>query len=119
MRQVAQLCRSLDARSDGDVARLSRALADRMPAMVGEMEPGADEESPPWQLGGSRYIGRRVGRTFNRHVALGRITGWCEADADEPALWHVAHDDGDGEDLEEYEVPWLIIHPDVDGPISR
>jgi hypothetical protein len=34
----------------------------------------------------------------------GYISGWLPADGDDVALWHMVHDDGDEEDLEEAEV---------------
>ena len=36
--------------------------------------------------------------------AVGKITGWVPAQGDDVALWHVVHEDGDEEDLEEHEV---------------
>ena len=37
-------------------------------------------------------------------VSVGTLTKWVPADGEDEALWHMAHDDGDGEDLDEAEV---------------
>ncbi len=44
------------------------------------------------------------GITFLIPYVIGTIVAWLPAEGDDPALWHVEHDDGDEEDLEEHEV---------------
>ena len=58
-----------------------------------------------WLLSGE-YVGRRVRRFCDSSHTDGKITRWIPEgkSADEPALWHMAHDDGDEEDLEAWEV---------------
>ena len=43
-------------------------------------------------------------RQFGRKRAFGKVSRWAAAEADDPALWHVEHEDGDAEDLDEEEV---------------
>eukprot|EP01052_Picozoa_sp_SAG31_P052963 SAG31_NODE_13339_length_876_cov_0.851995_1_plen_222_part_10 len=56
------------------------------------------------------YIGQRIRRSYpvggHDHVVNGTIVGYLPPgeEADDFALWHVMHDDGDDEDLEEQEV---------------
>ena len=55
------------------------------------------------------WLGRLVRREFYRKgvgmcVAFGKITGWVPAEGDDVALWHVVHEDGDEEDLEEHKI---------------
>ena len=82
-----------------------------------EPTKGADEDPPEpprpaeleegWRDEGHEYLGRRVARPFEGGLTVvGRITRWLPAGdgEDEPPLFHVDHDDGDEEDLEEYEV---------------
>ena len=62
-----------------------------------------------WQTDGHEWIGRRVHRRFqvadgSSVSTVGTIKVWVPADGDDPALWRVYHDDGDVEDLEEFEV---------------
>ncbi|KOO26840.1 hypothetical protein Ctob_004261 [Chrysochromulina tobinii] len=81
-----------------------------------EPTKGADENPPKpprpaeleegWRDEGHEYLGRRVARPFEGGLTVvGRITRWLPAGdgEDEPPLFHVDHDDGDEEDLEEYE----------------
>jgi hypothetical protein len=58
-----------------------------------------------WASTGHELLGARVARAFGKRCALGTITKWADADVAEsdPALFHMAHDDGDEEDLEEEE----------------
>ena len=62
------------------------------------------------------WVGKRVVREFadarlwgltgewEAQPTGGVITGWLRADREEAALWHMRHDDGDEEDLEDLEV---------------
>jgi hypothetical protein len=53
-----------------------------------------------WQTSGHEWLRRRV----CRFGVCGTVVKWSPAEADDFALWHVVHDDGDKEDLEEYEM---------------
>jgi hypothetical protein len=72
-----------------------------------EPTKGAEEDpTEGWRDEGHEYLGRRVARPFEGGLmVLGRITRWLPAGdgENEPPLFHVDHDDGDEEDLEEYE----------------
>jgi hypothetical protein len=61
-----------------------------------------------WQTEGHEWIGERVLRVFESGATAGaKVSKWMPANLDaedEPALWHIVHDDGDEEDLEEYEM---------------
>jgi hypothetical protein len=66
----------------------------------------ADPPAPEyeWQTSGHEWLGAYVARMFGKRTAVGRITKWVPADAEDGALFHVDHLDGDEEDLEDYEV---------------
>jgi endonuclease III len=65
-------------------------------------------EAEEWQTSGHKWIGVKLARRFKGGIATGRITHWVPAGVDNPiedmALWRMMHDDGDLEELEEYEV---------------
>ncbi|KAL1502918.1 hypothetical protein AB1Y20_010990 [Prymnesium parvum] len=63
-------------------------------------------DSLDWQFEGHPFIGQRVARTFNGEVVYGTITKWLPADEanEEPAIYHMRHDDSDSEDLSQEEV---------------
>eukprot|EP00941_MAST-03F_sp_MAST-3F-sp1_P003515 g3515.t1 len=70
-----------------------------------------DEESDTldegWREKGHEWIGKRVRRILPGYgVTDGKIVRWIPAgdDTDEEALWHMVHDDGDEEDLDEKEM---------------
>jgi len=69
-------------------------------------------ERKPWRHEGSSYIGKQTRRFFPQGGGFvhsnGVLTGWLPAEGEEPALWHMQHEDGDEEDLEEFEVVWAI-----------
>ena len=65
----------------------------------------AAEEEGGWLESGSEWLQRRVAtRHGDGVVSVGTLTKWVPADGEDEALWHMAHDDGDGEDLDEGEV---------------
>ena len=78
--------------------------------------PRPAEQEEGWLTQGHFYIGQRVARRFELgggkppRVVVGTIRKWLPASVEattgeeEPALFHVNHDDQDEEDLEEYEV---------------
>lgn len=49
-------------------------------------------------------------RKFKEQEIRGKVVAWLPAGPDGVALWHVAHTDGDEEDLDEVEVQELW-HP--------
>mmetsp|Transcript_26891 Transcript_26891/g.65297 ORF Transcript_26891/g.65297 Transcript_26891/m.65297 type:complete len:1172 (+) Transcript_26891:268-3783(+) len=57
---------------------------------------------------GHPWIGLRVTRIFNRKTSDGTIASWLPPNGDDKALWHVKHDDGDSEDLDESEAEEAI-----------
>ena len=77
---------------------------------------GGDRVAPPvdadgYFTSGHPWIGQRLRRIFTDAssgttvIADGRVTSWLPADAEsDPALWHMLHDDGDEEYLDEAEV---------------
>ena len=70
-------------------------------------EEGLKKTAESWLAEGHEWLHRRVARPFGKtKVFLGKITKWIPADPAEGdgPLFHVVHDDGDVEDLEEYEV---------------
>ena len=55
-----------------------------------------------WRDEGHKWIGRRIARLFGQRIVLGTVVRWLpegEDPEEDYALWHVQHDDGDGEDL--------------------
>lgn len=74
---------------------------DHVPASDGEGS-GGDEE---WLTKGSRWIGRRISRTFpGVPTVVGRVVAWLPETRSDQALWRLRHEDGDEEDLEEHEL---------------
>ena len=62
------------------------------------------DEADEWQTSEHEWIGRRVTRVIDGIELDARVTKWIPADGTDPALWHVLHDDGDEEDLDEAEM---------------
>jgi len=61
-----------------------------------------------WKSSGP-HVGSLTRRFFNVHgVVDGKIIGYRPPRDGNKALWHVKHDDGDEEDLEEFEVKWAV-----------
>ena len=55
-----------------------------------------------WQTSGHEFVGKRIRQHFTGHgFSLGTITKWAADDGDDAAMFHVIHDDGDEEDLDE------------------
>jgi hypothetical protein len=66
-----------------------------------------DEE----EVDGHEWLGQRV-RRFDHdtgHPIDGTLQSWVPADEEDPALWHMVHDDGDKEDLDEHEVKEALL----------
>ena len=81
----------------------------------GEVEQGTPDSEPEqdinWSTEGHEFLNARVALAHEKpkggkRVFLGTIVKWAppDADAGDQALFHVRHDDGDSEDLEDYEV---------------
>ena len=70
---------------------------------LSEVEPSRTQAPLAWQYHGHPWLQRRVRRVFGSDVVDGKVVAYIPAGPheDEPALWHVMHDDGDEEDLEE------------------
>ena len=49
-------------------------------------------------------MGQAVQQRFGSKLFTGRITGWYPPSGEDVALWHVVHEDGDENDLEDWEV---------------
>ena len=80
-----------------------------------EDEKDADDGAVDWatdgQTTGHPYIGQRVAVLHDGTISRGTIRMWVPANEDaddDPALFHMVHDDGDDEDLEEFEVEAAI-----------
>jgi hypothetical protein len=72
-----------------------------------ELEDGAVDWKSEGRTSGHPFINQRVALLHDTGIAKGTVTMWVPANdekSDEPALFHVSHDDGDSEDLEEDEV---------------
>jgi len=103
MSQILALIRSLD-RTDLREKKLREALMERWNISEKEADDWVE-----WRTEGNEYIGRRVRRLFkvgNRNNFVhGIITGWLSAAENEGLeLWHVNHEDGDEEDLDQKEL---------------
>ena len=67
-------------------------------------------ERKPWRMEGHEWLGRSVRRFFwlsgeDKWVVLtGICTSWLPAEGFDCALWHIKHEDGDEEDLDEMEI---------------
>ena len=118
-KKAKQLAAKLAA-AGGEGAAAEAAGAED-PEKEGLQEDGADkadtnadgDEQLDWREYGQEWIGSRVRRAFTgrkngQRAGSGTITRWVPADesnpVEDPALWHVVHDDGDEEDLEADEV---------------
>ncbi|CAN0223109.1 unnamed protein product, partial [Ectocarpus sp. 4 AP-2014] len=85
-----------------DISDLERNAKDRSMSMSDAAQSGG---SMTWREEGSKYLGKRVKRVFGRRVAGATVTKWIPKESNQGlALWHLRHDDGDEEDLEEFEV---------------
>ena len=77
--------------------------AQALPALSMDTDP-QEGVTIPWLSEGHEWLGRRTARLYGKRTVYGTITKWAAPDKADDALWHVEHDDGDSEDLEEYEV---------------
>jgi hypothetical protein len=90
---------------DGDARDLAQCMLE-LEAAVHSVQ--TEDDVPPqdtaWQDHGHEWIGRRVRKQYLDDVVDGTIVKWLPAAGGEVALWHMLHEDGDEEDLEEHEV---------------
>jgi len=107
--EVQQLLGALDGRGVCELA-LKRALTVEMPFIEDEF---ANEPFPPaptseWLTLGP-YVGKRVCLRFdNAGLSEAVVVRYLPPKGEDPALWHVVHDDGDEEDLEAEELEQAI-----------
>ncbi|CAM9664916.1 unnamed protein product [Chrysoparadoxa australica] len=114
MEELPNVIASLDDRGIRERA-LKMALEERID--VAKMETSTAQKEAPthWltapneALGlvkGSEHLGKSIRREFGKHgFSNGKVIGWMPAESNDGlALWHIKHEDGDEEDLEEHEV---------------
>ena len=74
-----------------------------------------------WLASGHEWLGTQVRRVFHGESVNGKIVKWARAEGSDAALWHVRHDDGDEEDLDEAEAREAMMCFEMhgyDGPIA-
>ena len=103
---------SSDSDSDSDEESSSDEDSSSDEESSSEEESSDEEESSEakdpaeyeWETEGHRFIGKRVYRTFpNGQIAQGVVEKYVPSDGEDGALFHILHDDGDAEDLDETE----------------
>ncbi|KAL1499104.1 hypothetical protein AB1Y20_013617 [Prymnesium parvum] len=67
------------------------------------VEETEGDEGEEWKTSGHAWVGKRVRRFFEGEASDGTITRWLPEDGEDEPLWHMEHDDGDEEDLDEEE----------------
>ena len=113
--------------SAGKLHRFAISLSDhqRLREMVSDLgdSPANECGGAPiaWQSDGHPFIRKHVAVQHNQKVSVGLITKWVPASEEgDPALWHMVHDDGDEEDLEESEVHTAIaLYVEESGRIQK
>jgi hypothetical protein len=68
-----------------------------------------DGDENPWQTSGHEWLDAGVRRIFDGEGTNGKVVKWAPANGKDPAMWHIEHEDGDEEDLEEEEVREAMI----------
>ena len=74
-----------------------------------------------WLTSGHKWLGARVWRLFDGEGVTGTVIKWVRAKGGDGALWHVKHEDGDEEDLDEPEMHQALADFELyadDGPIA-
>ena len=74
------------------------------PALVRSAVPSPAGPTTPWRTEGNQWLGLVVRRWTKGKGIDCKVVKWVAEDEDDQALWHVLHDDGDEEDLDEQEV---------------
>jgi len=100
----------------GNVDRFAISEADhlKLRELVNELGEASttelgDAAMITWLHDGHKFIHQHVAVKHDGRVSCGLITKWVpESEEGDPALWHMVHDDGDEEDLEEDEVSSAI-----------
>ena len=63
-----------------------------------------------WQSDGHPFVRQHVAVLHDQKVSFGLITKWVPTSEDgDPELWHMVHEDGEEEDLEEAEVNSAMV----------
>ena len=104
--------------SPSDYQQLRAMVCDLGDSPVNEC---GDNTSIKWQRDGHPFVHQHVAVKHGRKVSLGLITKWVpESEEGDPALWHMVHDDGDEEDLEEGEVrDAMALHLEESGRVQK
>jgi len=102
--EVQQLLDSLDDRGVCERA-LRRSLQEEMaPLLANLASEKPQDDLHEWRSEGP-FMGVRVRQMFEGVGASeATVSGYLPAEGSDPALWHIVHDDGDQEDLEEGEL---------------
>eukprot|EP00936_MAST-01D_sp_MAST-1D-sp1_P000453 g453.t1 len=105
-RQVGALLALEEAQS---TASASAAVRSETQSADTDVQHTTPDEDVQWHYSGHRWLGLYVQRAFPARgggivSSTARVTKWVPAEGDDPALWHLEHEDGDEEDLEEHEV---------------
>lgn len=90
---------------DGHGPTVDSGRAQEIEEHVIASEDDDHDNQDEWLTTGSRWIGRRIRRSFpGVPTVVGRVVSWLPPTRTDPALWRLRHEDGDEEDLEEYEL---------------
>jgi hypothetical protein len=85
-------------------------MAERASFLLKAGAPVTVNEEEGWLDSGHEWIGASVRRFFaGGMVSDGKVVRWLPAEGDDFALWHMVHEDGDEEDLEEDEVEAAML----------
>jgi hypothetical protein len=123
---VASFERERSAAGELDRFAISPSEHERLRNMVSDLgesptdECGGDAQIE-WQSDGHHYVRQHVAVRHAQKVSFGLITKWVPTSKDgDPALWHMVHDDGDEEDLEEAEVCAAItLYSEESGQLQK
>jgi hypothetical protein len=74
-----------------------------------------------WQSDGHPFVRQHVAVLHDQKVSFGLITKWVPTSEDgDPELWHMVHEDGDEEDLEEAEVnSAMVLYGEESGKLRK
>ena len=65
--------------------------------------------APGWRVEGHPWIGMSMRRFFDERLIDGKVVRWFQGGDEHENLWHVVHEDGDEEDLNEDEMALAIV----------
>ncbi len=96
--------------SNGEQGRATIGASDTVePAeVIGNCVKSDGGRECEWLTTGSTFLGARVTRVFNGKHYSGTVARWAPRSGDDEALWKIAHDDGDREDLDEEQLKAAI-----------